>query len=1037
MMRRRMNRFARCLLILPVAVLALAGRAAEFPAVYNSEADTNAAPPSPSESLAKFKLPPGFKATVFAAEPDVQNPIGMAWDARGRLWIAENYTYAENAKKFDLRLRDRILIFEDQDNDGGFDSRRVFTEEAQRLTSVELGHGGVWALCPPQLLFFPDQNGDDVPDGPAEVMLDGFNVPAVNYHNFANGLRWGPDGWLYGRCGCSAPGEVGLPGSTRAQRIPLRGSLWRFHPQRKVFEAVSAGTMNPWGHDWNEYGEAFFVNTVSGHLWHLIPGAHYQTAHTIDPNPRAYELIDTHADHWHFDKAKGWAAQREGLANDYGGGHSHIGAMIYLGDNWPAEFRRRLFTLNQHGRRANQEILERAGSGYVGKHGRDEFLFSDSWFRGLDLSYGPDGGVFVLDWSDTGECHDSTGVHRTSGRVYKITYGEPKLPRVRDVTSLPADELVKLQLHPNEWFARQARRQLAERASAGGLMESTRQQLREIFAQSHDPVIRLRALWMLHAIGAADERFLRAQLNHPNEHVRAWAIRLLTDAWPLDTVMSARPASPLVAADVRRLKISAPKESQSLVTSAATIKELRRLATADPSAFVRLTLASTLQRLPIEQRAKLAAPLLTHAEDARDHNLPLMIWYGLVPVAEAEPARFAALTEECQIPLVRKFIARRLAEDLEKNPAPLNSLLKLAAKKSEAFQEDLLTGMSEALRGWSRAPKPGAWDGFQKKLAGPGNPGLQRRARDLAALFGDGRALDEVKRMALDRQADLTSRRAALETLIERRPADLRAICEQLLSVRFLNSTAVRGLALFDDPAIGEQLAGSYVKFHPSERAPVIETLVSRPSFALALLDEIAARRIPRADVTPFHARQLRSFKHPALTQRLNEVWGEQRDSPAEKQKLMAGWKWKLTPAVLAAADQSAGRQVFNTACASCHMLYGHGGQLGPDLTGSGRDNLDYLLENIVDPSAVVNADYHMSVVELNDDRTLNGLVAARTERMITLKTQTETVTLERTAIQSIRESSLSLMPEGLLEGLSEAQVRDLIAYLMGRSQVP
>src|SRR6476659_252968 len=131
---------------------------ADFPTVYNSEADTSAKPPTPQESLSKLALPPGFKATIFAAEPDVQNPIGMAWDSRGRLWLAENYTYAEPTKRFDLHLRDRILIFEDNDHDGHFDKRRVFTDDVQQLTSVEVGHGGVWALCPPQLLFFPDHD---------------------------------------------------------------------------------------------------------------------------------------------------------------------------------------------------------------------------------------------------------------------------------------------------------------------------------------------------------------------------------------------------------------------------------------------------------------------------------------------------------------------------------------------------------------------------------------------------------------------------------------------------------------------------------------------------------------------------------------------------------------------------------------------------------------------------------------------------------------------------------------------------------------
>src|SRR5262249_24006235 len=161
------------------------------------------------------------------------------------------------------------------------------------------------------------------------------------------------------------------------------------------------------------------------------------------------------ADHWHFDTAEGWAKSRDGRADALGGGHAHVGMMIYLGDNWPGQYRGQLFTLNLHGRRANEEILEHVGSGYVGHHGPDFFIAGDGWFRGMDLSYGPDGGVFVLDWSDTGECHESTGVHRTSGRIYKITYGEPKSRPAVNIARLSNAELVQLHTHTNEWFARQ------------------------------------------------------------------------------------------------------------------------------------------------------------------------------------------------------------------------------------------------------------------------------------------------------------------------------------------------------------------------------------------------------------------------------------------------------------------------------------------------------------------------------------------------------------------------------------------------------
>ena len=1003
-------------LLLLLAPLALC--AAEFPTPYNSERAQSAPMPA-SEAAAKIKLPPGFKATVFGAEPDVQNPIAMAWDARGQLWVAENYTYAEGRKRFDLNLRDRILIFEDKDGDGRFDTRKVFTDELQMLTSIEVGRGGVWVMCPPQLLFIPDRDHDGVPDGPPEVVLDGFEGSLDNHHTFANGLRFGPDGWLYGRCGASSAGEIGLPGTPAEQRIPLRGTMWRYHPRRKVVEALSSGTTNPWGHDWNEHGELFFINTVNGHLWHEFTGAHFDRPHTIDPNPRTFALIDQHADHWHFDTANGWQKSRDGAANDLGGGHAHVGMMIYQGDNWPVEYRGKLFTLNLHGRRANQEILERRGSGYAGKHGSDFFVAADPWFRGMEISYGPDGGVFVLDWSDTGECHESTGVHRTSGRIYKITYGDPKRNDIGDITKLSASELVKLHAHANEWFSRQARLELIARAEIDRELNEAKRELRDLFEKQSDLVVKLRTFWTLYSIGATDEAFLRKQLRHPNEHIRTWAIRFLTDTWPLDTVMSQRPAG------------------RSEIRSSKFETEFIRLAKTDSSGLVRLTLASTLQRLPISQRPDLAAPLLARKEDAIDHNLPLLIWYGLIPVGDTDPAALATLALKSELPLTRRFIARRLVEDIEKNPAPLNALMKSATSKPVAFQSDVVLGIADGLTGWRKATKPAAWDALASKLLASTDATLRDHVRDLSVLFGDGRALDAVKKIALDKNAELASRKAALQSLIDSHAPELRQICEQLINERFLNPVAARGLANFDDPVVAEKLVRAYRQFHQSERGQLLSVLVSRATFAQALLDAVAEKRIPREDISAFHARQIRSLNDAVLNKKLGEAWGELRESPSDKRQLITKWKTRLTPIALAKADKSEGRIVFNTACAACHTLYGEGGKVGPNLTGGGRDNLDYLLENIVDPSAIVPADFRMSIVELKDDRVLNGLIVAKTERTLTLKTMTETLTVERSEVADILDSTLSLMPEGLLDALPPEQVRNLIAYLMHKTQVP
>jgi putative membrane-bound dehydrogenase-like protein len=905
--------------------------AADFPAPYNSETGN---PMSPQEALKAIKLPPGFKATLFAAEPDVQNPVAMAWDTKGRMWVAENNTYAEQPQHFDLSLKDRVIILEDKDWDGVAETRKVFTDNVQILTSVEVGHGGVWLMCPPKLLFIPDANHDDIPDSEPQVMLDGFTVAKDYYHNFANGLRFAPDGWLYGRCGSGSPGRIGLPGTPDEQRIPIKGGIWRYHPGKKIVEVLTHGTVNPWGHDWDANGELFFINTVIGHLWHLIHGAHLLDTGTSPP--LIYERLDTIADHYHFDRRGNWQDSRDGQANNYGGGHAHVGMMIYQADQWPEQYRNKLFTLNFHGRRANVERLERNGSGYVGRHEPDVFFFDDPWFRGVEISTGPDGSGFVLDWSDTGECHEYNGVHRTSGRIYRISYGEPKKPE-----------------QPFAW----------------------------------------RKPWP------------KADLNSKDEHARALAIRELVQFSPLDTIYG-----PLRDAVYPKLAFDPVK-----------------FAREDESSFVRLQLASTLQRLPLTSRAALAKALLSHTNDATDPFLPYMVWFGISPLAKSDPQSLVGVAENCTWPKTLRWIARSLATQ----PEALNSLL--AQTKPEQL-ETVLEGMTDAFKGIRSAPKPAVWNQVAKSDAAQRVPAM---VRDLSILFGDADALNAVKQTALDSQASLEARTTALQALIKARPADLRAICEQLLATRNLNVTAVRGLALFDDPAIGVQLAQTYNQFTPQERPTVIETLASRPVFARAMLAEMTAGKIPRADLSAFHARQIRAYNDEALRKQLAETWGEVHESAGDKEQIIAKLKADLRPEVLDKANLSQGRVVFKAACAACHTLYGTGGKAGPDLTGSGRANLDYLLDNIIDPSGVVSADYRMSDLLLKDDRELSGVITGQNDRTVTIRTMTESLTIDRAEIVNTHTSKLSMMPAGLLLSLKPDQIRDLIAYLMHPSQVP
>ena len=578
---------------------------------------------SPEEAARTMVVPEGFNVTLFAGEPDIKQPIGFCIDDRGRLWVAE----ANNYPKRGAKTGDRIVILEDADGDGRFDKRTVFYDKLNYVSGIEVGFGGAWVMSPPNFYFIPDHDGDDKPDAEPTVLLDGFGNHA-NAHNMANGFAWGPDGWLYGTHGRTNWSMLGKPGTPKNERIRFDGGVYRYHPVRHEWEPYADGTTNPWGIDWNDVGEAFVCNCVNPHLFHVIQGAHYEPWRNRKSSQYAYERIPTIADHLHYVGKKnvqeGLGTKEEDVA---GGGHAHCGTMIYLGDNWPDRYRNTVFMNNIHGRRINNDILRRAGSGYTASHGADVMRAKDKWYMGITLSYGPDGSVFVSDWSDTGECHSRKNTRRQTGRIFKISYGKPK-PMQADVARLSDDELVKLQLHRNDWHVRHARRVLHERATSGRDMVTVQESLHAMFANQKSVPRKLRALWALQVIGGLDDKFLIGQLASKDEYIRSWAIRLLCE--------DRKPPQ-------------------------AALEQFAKLAAVGDSQFVRLQLASALQRLEPKHRWPIAKALVVHAEDADDANLPLMIWYGIAPLVHDDVNRFVALAATAKIPLIRRHIARRVA----------------------------------------------------------------------------------------------------------------------------------------------------------------------------------------------------------------------------------------------------------------------------------------------------------------------------------------------------------------------------------------
>jgi putative heme-binding domain-containing protein len=373
---------------------------------------------------------------------------------------------------------------------------------------------------------------------------------------------------------------------------------------------------------------------------------------------------------------------------------------------------------------------------------------------------------------------------------------------------------------------------------------------------------------------------------------------------------------------------------------------------------------------------------------------------------------------------------------MHKDIAPLESLLKaIIDSKDSALRANVVLGVSDAMKGWAKAPEPKPWLAFSASVKDH-EGSLSQTVRELGVVFGDGRAMTQVREMVLDEKAEIGLRRSAFISLLKQRPADLNEICVKMIGDQRINTIAAKGLALDDNPESAKLVIKNFGRFRGTDRPEIVAAMVSRKSFASELVNAIAKGTIAKSYLTAFDARQIRSFGDEDLNKRLADAWGETRESPQDRRIAMEKLHKVLAEQDLEAVNLSKGRVVFAELCGKCHRMYGEGQKIGPDLTGSNRSNLDYLVENVIDPSAVVQADYRVSILMMEDGRILNGVVVSKNDRTLSLQTQTELLVVNRDEIEEIKQTSQSPMPEGQLDLLSPAQIRDLFAYLRHPSQV-
>ena len=967
----------------------------------------------PLEAQKKFVLPEGFEVRLFAAEPDVINPVAMTWDERGRLWVLELYEYPLGAPP-GTKPRDRIKILEDTDNDGRADKVTVFADGLNLATGLALGNGGVYVGQAPDFLFLQDTNHDDKADTKT-VLLTGLGLD--DRHELLNGFIWGPDGWLYMTHGVFTHSRVKIPEAS-APGVEVTAAVARYQPQTKKFEVFADGTSNPWGVDFDRYGNAFVSACVIDHLFHMAPGGIYVRQGGVPANPYAYELLPSIVDHKHHMAA-------------------YCGICIYQGDQFPEEYRGHVFMGNIHQNAINHDRLIPNGSSFKAVAEKDFLTTSDGWFRPISEQVGPDGALWIGDWYDKYPCYqnaqaDPEGVDRERGRIWRVVYtgknpGKkmPSRPDTKmDLAKASPEDLVKLLEHANVWQRRMAQRLLAPRILK---KETTFQEgLSKLRKSGKTLESRLAAQWL----------FQEAEFPSPNDArnssksaaERAWGARF--------------------AAESLR-KIATLDQSLYAETIAKLLRGLEESAN-DPDPSVRLAVATAVRNLVSDsltvdtetkcsyQIGGILAALIKSSADAKDPLLPFMIWMAGEPTFAKNPqgglkwlAENGADTMPLSGILARKGMRRICdTQDSAKLDLAVEFLSQIAGKDG-GFVLAAIDGLIEGQKAKPLVPKADTKELFAKLTANPDGK-VQLRARELGTLWGNALSIQATIAAVNDASLSTDERAKAIEAVKALKNA---ASTDALLRlVNGNNSEALviqgmRALGQVGGDNIASDFLQSWSKYSPSVRAAAAEVLVSRWRWTTALLSALESKTVSPQDLPLTAIRSLGESKDDFIRQRATQIIGQIRPADADKQKIIEQKKKMIL--IGGSVDLQAGHEIAKKTCFVCHKLYGEGADVGPDLTGVGRSTLDALLANVIDPNQVIGKGYENVQVETKDGRSLSGRLVEETDSSIKLLSSgPKEDVIAKSDIASRRVSELSVMPEGL-EQMPDADFRNLISYIL------
>jgi putative membrane-bound dehydrogenase-like protein len=1009
----------------------------------------------PGESLAMMRAPADLAVDLLLHEPQIAQPAHFSFDARGRLWVAQyrQYPYPAGIKMvsrdkyyrstFDRvppapphhdRGRDIISVHEDTDGDGVFDSHRRVLTGLNMANAVLHGHGGFWVMHTPYLLFYPDADGNDVPDHDPEVRLDGFGLEDT--HSIANGLAWGPDGWIYGAQGSTTTSRVRRPGTDAPDAAGVYYEscmVWRYHPDSRAYEIFAEGGGNNFGLEFDGEGRLY-----SGHNggetrgWHFVQSGIYlkqgKDPGKFGPPTNPYAFGEQ---------------PMMGTTNKITRFSHHFA--IAEGTALPSNYFGHLFNVDPLHHNVVVSIRILAGSTFATIDTGLAVESDDPAFRPVFAANAPDGALYIADFYEQYIAHGQNyqgQIDPDSGRLYRLRGKAASLNKDVNLARKTTAELLAALSHPNKWHRQTAVRLLAERRDPAsrellrgmllgnaGDSARVRGSVARPAAVSAGEVVQadgnrsekwllthaaLEALWTLHQAGWLDHATALDAVQHPAASVRAWAIRLVGDQKQL----------PEAFAD-----------------------KLARLAFTEPDAEVRCQIAATARRLSGRQALPLVTALLRRDADTDDPFIPLLCWFTLESFCDSERAAILEMFD-VKIPsrrgglgarpafagpslwnsnlakrhilsrLMRRFAGKGTRADL------LDCAQLLKAAPSDDHRRLLIAAFEEAFKGRALPPLP---DELVTALADAGPTSLLLRIRR-----GDADAVQEALGLIADTTARVEDRIAHIRVLSEvQQPGAVPLLLKVARNDgdTDLRKAALAALLCYANASIGRDIAAAYVKLSAALKPAAQNLLSSRAAWSMAFLELIESGAVDRASVTADAVARLRQHADESVAiltaklfpQPVASLRPDTRAAVAKFQAILIGGR----------GNPYAGEPIFAQRCASCHQLFHKGGSTGPNLTPYQRDDLGTMLPSILDPSAEIREGFVNYLVETKDGRALSGFLADQDAHVVTLRgSDGQDVALRRDQISEMNPTTTSLMPEGLLEGLTEQQVRDFFAYL-------